>query len=116
METKQRTTTEIKTQHDYTVVMKDYITGREFNEIQNSYLEGAKVNVVDGKASIDGFDASAETKATDKMIGLMVVSVDGKTEDVINAVNDMRVEDYQEVIAKLNEISGKKKANDTNGQ
>lgn len=113
---KERPTIEIKTPHGHVVVLKEYATGRESNELQNIYLSSAKISVVGNTPKIDGFDPKAEEQVIHKMIGLLVVSVDGSTDGVVDAVLDMRVDDYNAVVEKLNEVTGKKKANATNNQ
>ena len=87
---------------------KAWLTGREANELQTIYLGAAKIKVVNEKPQMDGFDPSVEIKATQKIIEIMVVSVDGKTEDVVNLVLDMKQSEYDEVVAALNEVAKKK--------
>jgi hypothetical protein len=80
------------------VVAKDWITGREFEIMQKPVLENYKKGI----ESIDiiGVNHSA--------IEAYVVSVDGKTEGVLDLVLDLPSEDYNFVIGKINEV--KKKA------
>jgi len=110
--TKERPTIEMKTPSGITLVIKEYSTGRESNEMQNIYLSSAKISVVGNTPKIDGFDPKAEEQVIKKMIELLVVSVDGVTENVVDAVLDMRTSDYDAVVEKLNEVTGKKKAKD----
>ena len=110
----ERPTTEIKTPSGFAVVLKTYATGRESNLIQNVYLASAKVSVVGNVPKIDGFDPTAEEKAIAKMIELLVVSVNGSNDGVVDQVLDMPMQDYDVVVAKLNELTGKKKPENTN--
>ena len=98
------------TKNGHKIVMKEYITGREANEIQASYLKDANVKIVNGAPQVDNFDVTADEKAKRIMMDLMIVSVDGVTENVADAILDLRNEDYEEVIEALNEKTGKKKA------
>ncbi len=91
------------------VVLKEYATGRESTELQNIYLESAKITVIGNTPKIDGFDMKAEEKVIAKMIELLVVSVDGEKEDLVNTILDMPAEDTNFVVDKLNELTGKKK-------
>jgi len=104
-----RPTTEFATKNGHVIVMKEYITGREANEIQSSYLKDAKVRIVDGAPQIDEFDVFSDEKAKKIMFNLMIVSVDGNTENVADSILDLRNEDYEEVVEILNEKTGKKK-------
>ncbi len=118
MENEKRTTNEFKTKNGHAIVIKDYITGREANAIQASYLKDAKVSIVNGAPQIENFDVSSDEKAKRVMFEMMVVTVDGKTEKIVDGktlgiadmVLDLRNEDYEEIVEKLNEKTGKKKA------
>ena len=89
------------------VVLKTYITGREFNAIQDIYLSSAKLDMV-GKDMKSTFDASIQTKATEKTIEMVVVSVDGNTK-VLDAVLDLPVNEYDQVIKAIESVTDKKK-------
>ena len=77
MENKERPTKEFTTTNGHKIVVKEYITGREANQIQSSYLKDANVKIVDGKPQVDNFDLSADEKAKRLMMDLMIISVDG---------------------------------------
>ena len=110
MDNKERPTIEFKTQNGHVVVIREYITGREANEIQQSYLKDAKVQIVNGAPQIEDFDVTADDKAKRLMLEKMVVSVDGVAENVADLVLDLRNEDYEEIVELLNEKTGKKKS------
>lgn len=114
-----RTTKSITTKGGYEVAFKSYITGREYNDVEQVYLSGAKVSLVGNDAKIDGFSPTIEQDATKKLIEVMVTSVKGNGVDtgetvdpqtLLNAVLDLPYEDYVEIVSALNEVSGKKKA------
>lgn len=110
MDNKERPQSEFTTKNGHKIVVKDYITGREQNEIQASYLKDANVKIVDGKPQVENFDITADDKAKSLLMTLMIISVDGVTENVADLVLDLRNEDYEEVIEMLNEKTGKKKS------
>ena len=89
--------------------MYAYATGRDSNAIQEVYLKDAKMNIVGKDVRIEGFSANADTEANKKMLELLVVSLDGDANSVSERVLDLPVADYNEIIASLNDISGKKK-------
>ena len=104
-----RTTKEVKTSKGTIVVIKDYITGREFNQIQQCYLDGAKMKFAGGEASFDDFDPQLSIKATETMIETLVMSVGGKTEGIKDLILDLEKNEYDEIIEELNSIAYKKK-------
>lgn len=109
MDTK-RETKEVKTSGEHVVVMRTYATGREFTDIQNCILKNAKVSYVGGQPVAEGVSGSSELEANKKAVELLVVSVDGKTENVLDTVLDLPADDYQEVVEAVKELLTKKKA------
>lgn len=109
MENQNRPTVEFVTSKGTKLVVRSFVTGREFNEIQNTYMENAKITVVNGQPQVEGFDPKAEQTATYKLIEKLVVSVGDVRENVLEAVLELPSTEYLEVVEKINEISGKKK-------
>lgn len=105
-----RETIEVVTPRGYKVKYYSYITGREFNELQNCYLAGAKAHMIGSEMRVDGFSPSAEADAKKKLVELLVVSVDEKTDSVVDIVLDMPLTDYNVVMEALNVVNGKKNA------
>lgn len=121
MSQKERPTETFKTENGYEVTVKSYATGREANKIQAVYMQSAKVTVVGQTPRIEGFDLGAEEKAIEMMVELLVVSVkdpDGNVnENAVDSVLDgMPKPDFDEVLDKLNELTGKKKAESSSSQ
>ena len=107
----QRPTREITTTNGHTVVLREFITGREQREIQQIFLRKVQMGKLTmDEPTINSFDASAVGEAQDKAVAFVVVSVDGNTEGVVDAVLNLQSQDTQEVIDAINEITaGKKK-------
>ena len=109
----ERETKELTTPVDsHKVVIKTYLTGREYREIENVFLRQAKVNAA-GQQSAD-FDGSIVKVAEDKMIEQAIVTVDGTPDDILNRVLDFKNADFAYLVAQLNEMrynepEGKKK-------
>lgn len=110
MDTPVRESREITTAGGHKLKLKTYITGREFQEIQSVYLKDAKLNMIGKEMQFQGFNPSSEFEATKKLIELTVISLDDMSEGVTDRVLDLPYKDYQEVVAALEEMSGKKKA------
>ncbi len=95
----------------HTIVYKTYCTGREYQQIEAVFLSGAKVDMIGKDVHIAGFNPLVEQEANKKMLELMVVSVDGKTENVVDLVLDLPHTAFTEVLDAIAVASGKKKIN-----
>jgi len=105
-----RETKELITPVDkHKVIVYSYITGRDKREITSVYLSNSKINVSDEKISTPSFDGSLVNKATDKAIELLIESVDGKKENILESILDFKAEDYDFIVNELNEIQKPKK-------
>lgn len=105
----ERETKTVKTSGGTDVVYKAWISGGEFNELQSVWLSGASVKMDGNEAKIDGFSPTLQYEAQEKMIELLVVSVGGDTNGCLQAVKDLPRAEYDEVVAVLEAVSGKKK-------
>lgn len=104
-----RETKTFTTTGGHVIEHKTYITGREMNEIQKVLLKNVKVDVKGAGQDVTGFEASSITELNNKTLEVVVVSVDGKKENVIDTLLDLPNSEYAEVIAKINEVTGDKK-------
>ena len=84
------------------VIIKTYLTGREYREIENVFLRQAKVNT-SGEQSSE-IDGSIIRVAEDKLIEQSIISIDGKTENILNLVLDFKNVDFSYLIKELNEM------------
>lgn len=92
------------------VVIKAWITGREKRILTRRILSGMKVDMdvgsAGGEVQAKEIDMGAVMEdAENKAIEIIVVSVNGKTEGILDAVLDMRDKDYQFVKKEINKIS-----------
>src|SRR4051794_17712160 len=95
----ERPTVTIKTPGGFSVELKSYITGREHSQIQDVFLKRMEIRSLQQKgenssAEVSGLQGSAATEAEALTIKLLVVSLDGTTEDVHNRVLDLPLADY----------------------
>lgn len=88
-----RPTREITTTGGHKVTLLTYITGREAREINASREDG---------------DASF-TKPTDVAFGIVIRSLDDSSEDIVNRVLDLKLEDFTEISTALAETMDPKK-------
>jgi len=85
------------------VVIKTWMSGGEWQEMQNEMLQGMKINPQQPQSS--EFDVATMAKANEKALNLLVVSVDGKEENCVEALKEMHVADYRFVIDEINKIT-----------
>ena len=90
------------------VEMYTYSTGREAREIEGAYLKNCKMEMVAGSPTLKEIDLSAQSTAEDAMIKLLVVSVNGSNDNILDKVLDMEKVDYDAIIKELNEVTKKK--------
>lgn len=100
------------------VVLKAYITGREQRAISNAMLANMQgVDVAqDGGVKLNHFNTAITDEAENMAWRTVIVSFDGKTDgpefNLVEAILDLHLEDYQAIIAKVKEItSAQKKTN-----
>ena len=111
-----RETKKIVTGNGYEIELYTYLTGREAREISNIFLAGMNFQMDEtGKTKTSEINASLATSAQDKTIELLVVSVNGKKEEVLKSVLDLPSKDFNELAAELDKIqnglSAEKKTN-----
>ena len=92
------------------IIIKTYLTGREYNEVEKIFLAKAKVEM----GSQPTFDGAAVKEAEIKLIEQAVISIDNDDKDVANKILDLKQVDYAFVVKELNEMKysqpeGKKK-------
>ena len=92
------------------VVVRDWITGREKEAIEKPVQQSVEMKPNSmGDMVFGNVDAEKILESTHKAIEAVVVSVNGKTEDVLNAVLDLPVADYNTIISYVNTVTGGKK-------
>lgn len=82
------------------VVLRGYITGRMKQSIQNVLLSSTQVTE-EGKTTFDG---SVTLAAGNKALELIVLSVDGKTEGVLDMILDLPEQDFDFVKGEVDKV------------
>lgn len=90
------------------VVLKSYITGREKRALTNIFLTGELQFSTDAK-DIKGLKAGLVEQAEDLAFRTVIVSIDGKTEDIVNSVLNLPAQDYSYIVKAVNDITADKK-------
>jgi hypothetical protein len=94
------------------VVLRTFITGRQKRYITDAFLEDVQLTQAGDKQNFS-VAASKANVATDRALESLIVSVNGKTDNVVAAVLDLPAADSDEIIAKVNEITADKKKDET---
>ncbi len=85
------------------IEIKTYITGKEKRELTNVYLSGdIKFNAE--SQNIGGINAAIVDKAQDLALKLIVVSIDGNAENIVETILNMRAEDYDFIVKSVDEL------------
>lgn len=101
-----RETREFKTSGGNVVELKSFITGGEARQLQTTVMETLKMKVDDGgKPVVDGFDPLITGKIQDQSIKLIVVSLNGKTEKVLENILDLPNAEFNEIVAEVDKIA-----------
>jgi hypothetical protein len=87
----------------HVVVLRSWITGRESQKIDGAMFKGVSTTQ-DGKRLTPKLSESMLSDQENASIEVVVVSVDGKENDVVNAVLNMRAKDYSFVTSEVAKI------------
>lgn len=97
---------------NYTVVLHPFITGRQKRYIMGAFLDDVELTNVGGTQTFS-VNASKASMAQDRAIEAVVISVDGpdvnKDKSILDQVLDLPALDSDAVMAKIDEITGDKK-------
>lgn len=86
------------------VELKDWITGREQQEIMKPITDTKMTISSKGESSTEINIGEAQRKSTEKAIEFVVISIDGDKKDILNRVYDMPSKDYDFVVKKVDSI------------
>ncbi len=86
------------------LVLKEWITGRDMRELKDIYLKVGKIDA-SGQGMTD-INPDVLNQAENKSVELVVISVDEKTDGVLEAILNMPSEDTTFVLGKVAEIAG----------
>lgn len=87
-----------------TVEIKTYLTGREKRDITNVYLNSG-IQINKDTSDIQGINGDVVNKTQDIAFEVVVVSIDGAKENIVNSILDMREEDFNTVVAEVNKVT-----------
>ena len=96
------------------IVLKAWLTGREKRALNQPYMANL-VEDANGEMKPKEVTGDFINQVEDLAIKTIVVSVDGKTEDVLDLILDLKAEDFNFVVRAINNLTNpKKETNPTN--
>ena len=90
------------------IVLKTYLTGLERRQINSAYFSGIQFSVEGQNVKTDKFNPDLISKTEDKTLELLIISVNGKKEKILESLLEMHSDDYDFVVKEINEITKKK--------
>lgn len=103
----ERETKEILTPGGLKIVLKTWLTGRERREIRYSMLKDMNLKSgVDNSADVSyNITADQIVASEDSLIKSIVVSVEGKSDNILNDILDLRAPEYEFILAEVRKIN-----------
>lgn len=108
----ERETKSVQTPHGHEVVIKTYLTGREAEQVQQVLYADIKMSMGDlesGKTEIKEIPAAAIMAQQRKALELLLVSLDGSSENVMDRFLDLPSEDCDTVKSEVSTITNFRK-------
>ncbi len=100
----QRETSTFETPGKIKVVFKTYLTAREANSIKEDMLKVMKVDINSGATVSSEIDGSFLLAQEKKILSVLIVSLDGKTENIAEDIQDLKNDEYQAIVVEANRI------------
>jgi len=91
------------------VEIKTWITGRDRRALRSVYLEASEITMQGENPEIKGITGKIAELAENKALEIMIISVNGKKENLINTVLDMHENDYEFIVKEINKVTDEKK-------
>lgn len=98
----------LTTKNKHVITYCTYATGREARAIEQKYLGSVEIDMAGGVPNFKKMDTTAPFEAEKEAIKLLVRSIDGKTDNIVDLALDLRQEDYEQLVAAINEVTKKK--------
>jgi hypothetical protein len=102
----ERETKTIETPVDkHSVVIKLWVTGEEKRKIRSPFMEAMKIST-NGESELSKLSSDdLLNRVENLLIETIIVSVDGKTIDIVKEVLEMKGDDYDFVLSEINKIN-----------
>jgi hypothetical protein len=84
------------------VVVKSWLTAREKRQISEIFASKAKYN--HESKTFDLLDPSILNQTQDKELEIVVISVDGQTDKILETLLEMRTEDFNHIMREVENV------------
>ena len=96
----------IKTPAGHEVVLKTEMTAREYRELKNMWIKDVVITGSDPDSpKISGIRGSVVQEVENRALQIMIISIDGKSENCLEALLDFPVEDFDMVFDEVNKLT-----------
>ena len=97
--------TQFSTPKGNTVLVKEYITGRDMNEYRKIAFSSMRVSNLDPKSGTSNteFDTSMILQQEEKALQLTVLELNGSSENVLQRIMDLPSDEYEHIVKEVNE-------------
>lgn len=105
----ERETKTVVTPNKINVILRTFATAREIQAIEGKLFGSIKIELEKGEPAMKGFSPLAQKEVEHEMIKFLVVSIGDVKENLVDyALDSIKAEDYDFIVAELNEITKKK--------
>lgn len=102
-----RETKTILTPGGHEIILRAWVTGREKRELKNVFLENINLSTEGESVKTSPFNASSLIdKAENKALEIIIVSLDGNSENLLEVILNLPADEYDFIIKEVNKISG----------
>lgn len=101
-----RETKIIETPKKHKVELRTWITVKEDQELKSVLLKSMRMEPSGQGVSFKQIDATCTLEREKKAIELLVVSIDGKTENILETILSMDKRDYQIIKEEIDKVVG----------
>ena len=99
-----RETKTVTTPGGAVIELKTYITGREQRQLTGIFMkDGLNIDIETQK--ITGIKSGVADLHQDEAFKIVVVSVNGSKENIIDTILDMRAEEYEFIVKEINKVT-----------
>lgn len=100
----ERETKKFKTSGGTEYEIKTYLTFKEARELQSVYLDNADLVAGADGSHVPSVKGNVARLAQDKSIEITLVSINGKTSNVLDELEKMKAHEATEIIDQINKI------------
>lgn len=88
------------------VVVNTWITGKERRDLQRPFIASMSVSVKGGQPEVEAKETASVIEIVENLtIETVVISVNGKTDDILNEVLNMKNEDFIFVLKEIQKVT-----------